>query len=48
MKKIFLLVSCVGVLALNGVEVPFKRKPMEITLDTLGGGISSIRWKNHL
>ncbi len=48
MKKIFLLVSCVGVLALTGVEVPFKRKPMEITLDTLGGGISSIRWKNHL
>lgn len=40
---LFLTVS-----ALCAVEIPFARGPMEITLETKGGGVSSVKWKNHL
>ena len=48
MKKWLALSLPLIALTLSAVEIPFHNKPMEITLETKGGGVSQIKWKGHL
>ena len=47
MRKVFFLLS-VFALTLAAVEIPFNRKPLEVTLETKGGGITRMVWQGHL
>ncbi|MBR2374425.1 MAG: beta-galactosidase trimerization domain-containing protein [Lentisphaeria bacterium] len=48
MKKFSFVFLGIFALTLSAVEIPFNRKPLEVTFETKGGGIRRLAWQGHL